>query len=337
MPWQQKSPPDSQPQASAGGRPPALQPEHIASLHDIVTERAQASLQEIADELHHRCGVHVCTATIRRALRAHGIVRLEPIRRVFTTAAKGPKRYGYTAEHWREDVPTYSTNLTDAEWELVAYLFERPSGQRGTPVHYSWQELVDACSYILRTACAWRLLPPTFPPWQAVYKAFARWAAAGVFEQMQDRLRQQWRARMGARVSPQRLSVMRNPIATRRRVVRADSMQPRRSKVESATSSAKSVCQPFLQQLSHQLIHLDPTLLGCCLQLFHQVPIQLHRKRHQSQRAITFALFAAVGRGSAAAERCIFRTHLALESFGVALGHVGSFHRLSSSQIKPAL
>ncbi|MFC5513557.1 IS5 family transposase [Massilia jejuensis] len=197
-----KSLPDSQPQANAGGRPPALKPEHIAALHDIVTERAQASLQEIADELHHRCGVHVCTATIRRALRAQGIVRLKPIRRVFTTAAKGPKRYGYTAAHRREDVPTYSTNLTDAEWELVADLFERTPGQRGTPAHYSRRGLVDACSYVLRTGCAWRLLPPTFPPWQAVYKAFARWAAAGVFEQMQDRLRQQWRARMGRSGEP---------------------------------------------------------------------------------------------------------------------------------------
>jgi putative transposase len=197
-----KHPSDSQPSINLGGRPPALKPEHISVLHDIVTERAQASLEEIADELDHRCGVRVCAATIRRALRAQGIVRLKPIRRVFTTAAKGPKRYGYTAAHRREDVPRYSTNLTDVEWELVADLFERPAGQRGTPVHYSRRELVNACSYVLRTGCAWRLLPTTFPPWQAVYKAFARWAAAGVFEQMQDRLREQWRSRMGRTSEP---------------------------------------------------------------------------------------------------------------------------------------
>jgi hypothetical protein len=52
------------------GRPPALKPEHIAILLDIVTERAQASLQEIANELHRRSGVRVCDATIRRTLRA---------------------------------------------------------------------------------------------------------------------------------------------------------------------------------------------------------------------------------------------------------------------------
>lgn len=53
---------------------------------------------------------------------------------------------------------------------------------------------MNACSYGLRTSCAWRLLPETFPLWQAIYKAFARWVGAGVFEQIQDRLREQWRA-----------------------------------------------------------------------------------------------------------------------------------------------
>lgn len=191
-----------EPPVNIGGRPPALKPEHIVVLHDIVTERAQASLQEIADELYDRCGVRVCDATIRRTLRAQGIVRLTPKRRAYTTASKAPKRYGYTAAHRREDVPLYSTNLTDAEWDLVADLFERAPGQRGTPVHYSRRELVNACSYVLRTGCAWRLLPTTFPPWQAVYKAFARWVAAGVFEQMQDRLREQWRSRTGRTNEP---------------------------------------------------------------------------------------------------------------------------------------
>jgi len=193
---------DPRPPANPGGRPSALKPEHVASLRVIVSEHAQASLDEIADELDRRCGVRVCTATIRRTLRAEGIVRLKAARRVSSTADKGPKRYGYTKAHRREDVPFYSTDLTDAEWELVANLFERAPGQRGTPAHYSRRELVNACSYVLRTGCAWRLLPKTFPPWQAVYKTFARWAAAGVFEQMQDRLREQWRARMGHAGTP---------------------------------------------------------------------------------------------------------------------------------------
>lgn len=165
-------------------------------------ERAQAIVQEIADDLYHRCALRVCAATIRRALRALGVVRLKPLRRTVTVRAEGAKRYGYTAVHRREAISPYGTNLTDAEWELVADLFERTPGQRGTPVHYCRRDLVNACSYVLRTDCTWRLLPETFPPWQAVYKAFSRWVGAGVFEQMQGRLREQWWVRMGRAGTP---------------------------------------------------------------------------------------------------------------------------------------
>lgn len=164
--------------------------------------RAQASLQEIANELHHRCGLRVCDATIRRALRAQSIVRLKPVRRACMERAEGAKRYSYKTAQRREGISPYSTNLTDAEWELVADLFERVPGQRGTPVHYSRRDLLNACSYVLRTGCAWRLLPETFPAWQAVYKVFSCWVCAGVFEQMQNRLREQWRTRMGRASTP---------------------------------------------------------------------------------------------------------------------------------------
>ena len=74
-----------------------------------------------------------------------------------------------------------NTDLTDAEWALVADLFER-DGRPGTPPRYERRLMVNACCYALRTGCAWRLLPKSFPPWQAVYKSFSRWAVAGVFE-----------------------------------------------------------------------------------------------------------------------------------------------------------
>ena len=58
------------------------------------------------------------------------------------------------AAHRRDDVPYYSTHLTDAEWDLVADLFERASRQQGTPAHYSRRELVSTCSYMLGTGYA---------------------------------------------------------------------------------------------------------------------------------------------------------------------------------------
>ncbi|SHI99035.1 Transposase, partial [Pseudomonas luteola] len=97
-----------------GGRPPAFKPAHVQILLDIVAARPQASLDEIANELYRRIGLSVCTATIRRRLRAHGIVRLKTKRRPYTPAQAG-KRYGYTQAHRREQLTPYSTDLTDAE------------------------------------------------------------------------------------------------------------------------------------------------------------------------------------------------------------------------------
>lgn len=182
-----------------GGRPPALKAPDMARLLEIVERQPRATLAELAAELRRAGGPQVCGMTLRRALRAAGVVRLMPERRTFEAerATQGSRRYGYTAAHRARAGQRYSTDLTDREWALVADLFKRPSGTRGTPAQYERRALVEACCYVLRSGCAWRLLPSSFPPWQAVYKAFSHWARAGVFERMLDRLREQWRARMG--------------------------------------------------------------------------------------------------------------------------------------------
>ncbi len=192
-------------QPRRAGRKPSLNAEHTAILRAITQEQPRSSLDEVTRELLRRAGVKVSTVTVRKALREAGIERLKPLRRTGERAAvqgAAPTRYGYTSAHRRADGASgMNTDLTDAEWALVGELFERDGG-RGAPARYERRHVVDACCYALRTGCAWRLLPKTFPPWQAVYKAFSRWAAAGVFEAMHDRLRQQWRDRVGKAPEP---------------------------------------------------------------------------------------------------------------------------------------
>lgn len=182
------------------GRKPSLNAEHIVVLRAITQEQPRSSLDEVTRELFRRSGVKVNPVTVRKALREAGIERLKPIRRASERAAQGRGagvRTGYTQAHRRSDGASgLNTDLTDAEWALVGDLFER-DGQRGAPARYERRTVVNACCYVLRTGCAWRLLPKSFPPWQAVYMSFKRWAAAGKFETMHDRLRQQWRERVG--------------------------------------------------------------------------------------------------------------------------------------------
>lgn len=188
-----------------GGRPPSLKPEHREELVRLTGEMAQASMEELTRELGRRCNVQVCSATVRKALKEAAITRVKPPRKSGQRAAVrgvAPQRFGYTSAH-RRQAPSggMATDLTDAEWALVGDLFERKGG-RGTPAAHRRRDVVNACMYIVRTGCAWRLLPRNFPNWQAVYSAFRGWARAGTFEVMHDRLRQQWRDRMGRNPEP---------------------------------------------------------------------------------------------------------------------------------------
>jgi transposase len=187
-----------------GGRPRTLKEEHVLALKEIVAEQPGATLEVVTQLLAERCGVKVCSLTVRRALQEAGVVRVKPTRRAVEGGPPAkPGRYGYTPAHRREAAGSgYGCCLTDAEWALVADLFEHRAGGRGMPPQLDRRTLVDACCYVLRTGCAWRLLPRSFPAWPTVYKSFSRWAAQGVFEAMQDRLRQQWRERLGRHAQP---------------------------------------------------------------------------------------------------------------------------------------
>ncbi|HEV8192076.1 MAG TPA: transposase [Ktedonobacterales bacterium] len=65
------------------------------------------------------------------------------------------------------DTPSYRTDLSDAECQLLAPLLPEP--RAGRPRRHSLRTIVNALLYVLRTGCAWRLLPIHWPLWQAVY------------------------------------------------------------------------------------------------------------------------------------------------------------------------
>jgi len=121
-----------------GDRPPALKSEQVILLRAIVTQMPHATLDELVGELECRCAVRLCAAPICRVLRAQGIVRVMPERRALYACPRRSihKRYGYISAHRREAGRHYSSDLTDAEWALVADLFERPARGRGTPARY---------------------------------------------------------------------------------------------------------------------------------------------------------------------------------------------------------
>ncbi len=183
-----------------GGRPPTISDERLVDVRAVAAARRGATMQELCDEFSRRTGITVCTVTMHRALIRAGLKRTATRQE---RAAPQGKRFGYTQAHRKPaQADRYASCLTDAEWALAADLFEQSEGARGRPAKYERRAMVDACCYVLRTGCAWTMLPKSFPPWLAVHKSFSRWAEQGKFELLQDRLRQQWRQRLGRNAEP---------------------------------------------------------------------------------------------------------------------------------------
>ncbi len=98
----------------------------------------------------------------------------------------------------------YPTDLSDIEWLILEPLLLavlNPSN-RGRPRQVDLREIVNAIRYVLRTGCAWRLLPHDFPVWQTTYGYFRRWRDSDVWEQLNDNLRETVRLEAGRATEP---------------------------------------------------------------------------------------------------------------------------------------
>lgn len=95
----------------------------------------------------------------------------------------------------------YHTDLSDFEWAVLAPHFP-PAQLTGRPRCHSYREILNAIFYLLRSGCAWRLLPRDLPPWKTVYHYFRLWRLSGLWEQLNTALRQRLRVQMGREPHP---------------------------------------------------------------------------------------------------------------------------------------
>lgn len=95
----------------------------------------------------------------------------------------------------------YPSDLSDAQWKRIASMIPaaRPGGR---PRRCSTRELLNAMFYVVRTGCAWRMLPHDFPAWQTVYYYFRRWQSDGTWQKIHDSLRRRVRVQAGRRREP---------------------------------------------------------------------------------------------------------------------------------------
>jgi transposase len=101
----------------------------------------------------------------------------------------------------RDDAcPLYSCCLTDEQWQVIEPLLPVP--RRGRPRIHPLRRVLDTIWYVLRTGCAWRLVPNDLVAWYAAYRCFRTWTSQGVWADIHDALRDQVRAAAGRNPGP---------------------------------------------------------------------------------------------------------------------------------------
>ncbi len=73
--------------------------------------------------------------------------------------------------------------LTDAQWQkILPFLKTCPNIYIGQ--ENECRQFLDAVLWIARSGAQWRLLPDSYGNWNTIYKRFARWSQANVFEKL---------------------------------------------------------------------------------------------------------------------------------------------------------
>ena len=95
----------------------------------------------------------------------------------------------------------YETDLTDAEWAVIAPLMPEPAAC-GRPATWTTREILNAIFYVLRGGIAWRLIPKDLPPKSTAFGYFSRWRDEGLFGRINHHLVMADRERVGREASP---------------------------------------------------------------------------------------------------------------------------------------
>lgn len=95
----------------------------------------------------------------------------------------------------------YASDLSDQEWAILEPLIP-PAKSGGRPRSVEMRQILNGIFYLLRSGCAWRLLPHDYPAWSTVYDYFRKWRNEGVWERLVTTLREQLRVQAGRQATP---------------------------------------------------------------------------------------------------------------------------------------
>jgi transposase len=131
----------------------------------------------------------------------------------------------------------YPSDLSDAQWKLLEPCIP-PAKPGGRPRSVNMRKVIDGILYVLRSGCAWRLLPHDFPPWSTVYDYLRKFRKSGLWQRIHDSLRDQVRRREGRRESPSAAIIDSQSVKTTEKGGLEDTMPGRKSTDVNVISSS---------------------------------------------------------------------------------------------------
>lgn len=206
--------------AKPTGRPHALGPAQLDMLGRLREAHPLLSIRQLTVRLEAACSVRVSHATVGLELKRMGYTHTRKAIRTVSPpdpdCPRIPRRY---TKQPRLNPPApsfrkaYPTDMTDSEWTILAPLIPAPL-PGGRPAHLPRRELVNAMFYVLRNGCTWRALPHDFPVYSTVYDYFRQWRNAGVWQTINDALREMVRVKAGRDPTPSAASLDSQSVKT---------------------------------------------------------------------------------------------------------------------------
>jgi len=187
-------------------------------LERIVRGDPELSFSQIADALSectglptlHRSTLHDALASLGISLR---LLRHEHRARQKALQDQAVARYQErTAPVPGPHRQAYPSDLTDAQWDLVAQAL---GPKLATLRTQDPRELINALLYQHRTGCQWAFLPHDFGlKWNSVFRTFKRWEQEGVWQDLMMALSGQSRQVQGRDEQPTVLLLDSQSVAT---------------------------------------------------------------------------------------------------------------------------
>ena len=133
----------------------------------------------------------------------------------------------------------YPSDLTDAEWALVAPLI-RPAKRGGNKRTVNVREVVNGLMYILSTGCQWAAIPKDLPPRSTLHDYFSLWEWDGTLDRLHHSLYVQCREQADREASPTAAIIDSQSVKSAEKggsiAIRRDLTEARRSRARSAIS-----------------------------------------------------------------------------------------------------